>query len=56
MLLKSLVKVCKLLAESLFHPLGQTRGPVVSLGSCCQATEAPGLITLRSHTAELRHL
>lgn len=56
MFLKSQVKVCKLQAESLFRPLGQIRGPVVSLGSCCQAIEALGLITLHSHTAELRHL
>lgn len=56
MFLKSPVKVCKLLTESLLHPLGQIRGPVVSLGFGCQAKEAPSLITLHSHTAELRHL
>jgi len=46
MFLESLVKACELLAESLLRPLGQIRGPVVSLGTRCQATEAPGLVTL----------
>lgn len=54
--LESSVKVCKMLAESSLCPLGQIRGSVGSRGSCCQATEAPSLITLHSHTAELRHL
>lgn len=32
------------------RPAGQIWGPVVSRGSCCQATEAPGLITPLPHS------